>query len=96
MLAPAIRHETKTPRNPSSRAGTLGNSDRPMANLLGLSPGVVSAEFLDLLIGPQVHPKADMLGWSEWTAWRQLLASQNRSDCPPASPLSITRCLSEL
>ena len=36
-------------------------------------PVIMEAEFLDLLLIPQVHHQADMLSWSDWTAQRQLV-----------------------
>ena len=54
-------------------------------------PGIMVTKLRDLVLRPTTHNQAyvRLHGVS-------ILASEERSDCPPVSPLSMTRCFPEL
>ena len=81
--------ETRRQRSLSSPAVTWGVGRRQV--LLACLPGIMVTKLGDLVLRPTTHDQAyvRLHGVS-------MLASEERSGCPPVSPLSMTRCFPEL
>ena len=90
-------NHTVPPRSsPSSFAGTSGSSDTPMVSLLGLSQASCWQNSWISSLDQRCTTRLMCCTGLNGLHNVSLLESDDLSDCPPVSPLSITRCLPEL